>query len=692
VHVTGARVTTGIQLSEQSYCHALQIPTPEHGDFQAVADAYVQRALQTVCGSAQRVAMRATVTGTAAFEGCVHLLLEVTLEGGPAAAPGTTSVVPLEAPACEFSHALVAAIQEQDALASGMPVAATVVPLGIASAAAIGPGGVDEAMWNELPLAALVSPVCVAGSDGDCHILLGLLPGASQQLPAQPKVVASYSSWNGSKGMQCSTHVLAGDRVWVPAAGTAGRSRLGLRLPPVPAVPAVATLHVLPGPEEEAGAGAAGRAAHPVASLSLLCLPAAAAEEVLQLWAVMLQELSEQAEQAAAADSGSTAALDGAATARKAYWCHLLPFVHCWAGLLAAAEAARTGQQDSGITAACATDIACLLVFMEERGMRACLDAARDIVRSSGLGACLVGVLKDQKAVLQKLQLEQAAGSSSGSSGPQAAAAGIGAQASAGSSDKQAPDKLDSRQSLAVAEQQAVTKLLADAEEAVTLLRPAAAHALVPALTWRQVLLGFRDPAAEASYLAFKNQMCQETVDYLAALLAPCIIVAWLVALWQQGPPAGTSSHQLALDAVAMLLYNLPWLALLLSRGWYLRHRERLLVWCAGAGRAVLAGRHGVLPLVLHAGVCTGVHRCQYLVMFNTVMFPVLQPVRLLPSALLTAVDALGGGLLVAQSGPLLLGWLAWAGSAATGVALAAGAERRSRMAFLSAGGGRWAE
>jgi hypothetical protein len=94
-----------------------------------------------------------------------------------------------------------------------------------------------------------------------------------------------------------------------------------------------------------------------------------------------------------------------------------------------------------------------------------------------------------------------------------------------------------------------------------------------------QLLHGFPEDSTEAAYLAFKNRRCLVLSDGIAAAVSCSVLLA--------RPSDG--SQNLILQLVTFV-YLLPGVAMLLDRGWYLRHREQLvLALCAlrHAGRAV---------------------------------------------------------------------------------------------------------
>ncbi len=91
-----------------------------------------------------------------------------------------------------------------------------------------------EPGWADLPLAALVSPVCVpSGSEGPHNVGLGLLPGCAAQLPAERRLVLATSSWcHATSSRRMAAEELGRGRLWVPA-GAAARRQLSVALPAV---------------------------------------------------------------------------------------------------------------------------------------------------------------------------------------------------------------------------------------------------------------------------------------------------------------------------------------------------------------------------------------------------------------------------------------------------------------------------
>jgi hypothetical protein len=223
--------------------------------------------------------------------------------------------------------------------------------------------------------------VCLPGT-GQHSLRVGLLPASLEQLPLQAMLTGRRVT---IAGVESFCQSLGPSQVWLPAAAD-GRRLLSATLPAVTA-PAVLTLHLLP--DADAAAAAADGAAqpgpvHPLASLPLLVLPEAAAEEVLQLFANMVGEVKSRSKDAA---------LDEAAAARQAYWQHYVPFVQSWRSLLLAARTPITTSNGSSSSSSSThrrlfmerqpkllRHARALVPYMASHGMRACLVLAKQLL------------------------------------------------------------------------------------------------------------------------------------------------------------------------------------------------------------------------------------------------------------------------------------------------------------------------
>ncbi len=679
----------------------MPLPADDHGgrySFAEVAPRILQQARAAVQQAAAEMGAQAVVTSAAALPGCVHVLLEVALR--PAAAAGREEMErQMDAFEAAMRRALQEGLQAEGLQAEGLQAEGLQLQLMDAAAPAAG----DAGSWQQLPWAALASPVCLqaAAADGDeaaaayeanpQSVMMGVVGGAAtQQLPAQPRVAVTglqQPAPAGPAGMDSFSQVLGSAQVWAPPAAAEGRRHLSITLASCPVRPAALVLYLLP------AQGAAGAAAHPLASLPLLCLPPAAAHEVLQLYSRMVGE-------AAAGDAEG--ASDEASAARRAYWGHFVPFAADWRALLAAATAAGQQQREEQQAGGGAAGVlhaqlvrACDLVsFLESQGMAACLEVAAGLVARGGLEAALqqacAGVAAQPAAAASEAQEPAAvpaatvvapagATAAHGSAQPPPAAAAApgtptrpssrpAAEASSTKQQHQSPQHGKSAagaSSSSAADEQAAPTTTSHSAPA-----PAA-------LTWRATLLGFPDAATEAAYLSFKNARCLALFDIWGAPLSLGIYLAWATPLLLRG----------AWEPIFVVgaLFNLPYAVMLLWRRWYLEHREALLVVLGGAGRVVNAFGYGLLSLWSGVDRCTSMpmHALLALALGCALQLPLMQQVRLRPAALLTGVDALGVGCYAAfRSGSALVGAGAGVAAGLAGLAVSVTLERRSRSVF----------
>jgi hypothetical protein len=542
-----------------------------------------------------------------------------------------------------------------------------------------------ERDWQQLPWTALINPVCVATQPGDTggggdargDVLLGLLllPG-SPGLQARPRVIVSgqgisgsssssdgggssdgssdsssdgsggsaSSAWAGGAGAARLSEsgssggsfcwVLGSGQVWAAAERAKGHRSLSISLPGC-REPAALALHLLPGAAAGAAqqAGGGGGHHHPLASLPLLCLPQPAADEVLQLFARMAQEVAAEGKAPGRPEA-----------ARRAYWLHYAPFASDWRDLFAAAAAPGAGVPASSRE---------LLAFLSRQGMAACLELATTLL----LPLLLPAAEAEER---QELLLASTGSSESGAAGPAPhAAAGPGSEAS------WAPG------------------------------RPGKGGAAHP-LPLRTLLCGFSAGAAEDPYLCYRNARCMQRVDWPLALVALLVAAAGLVVQAAQARRRPAQAQVEPLAWLGLAVCNAPWLVLLASPRWYLRHREVLLVALGGTARALLALVYGVLPAAAGAGARwagpAGAQEWQrgrgvlaMLLVGCVLHFPLTQQVRLRRAAALSAVDAAGVACCAAAT---LGSWLAGLGCGGAAYLLAllfsAALERQCRAAFMA--------
>jgi hypothetical protein len=324
-------------------------------------------------------------------------------EEGRNAAPGHMHQLLEQATAAALQE-----LQHQEMPAGQQPeVQVAVLPLTVPAVSTTAAGTAGSSWPVCLPWAALPSPVCLpcptpaasaASTSGPVpsgsvaarplqQVQVGVL--GSDRLPDQPCVVVTVQAAAGPAsrpppgGATC--HVLDCCQVWA-AGSTAGRSHISMAIP-TSQQPAVITLHLLP--QAPAGSGstqARGTAEHPVAaSLPLLCLPQAAADEVLRLHAAAVGDMAAEG-WAAGAVAAAGASADGTAAqslaAREAYWGHTVPFVNSWGNLLAL-TAGRTDDDATGgspAVPALLADVACLLAYLSDSGMPACFEVAAQLL------------------------------------------------------------------------------------------------------------------------------------------------------------------------------------------------------------------------------------------------------------------------------------------------------------------------
>lgn len=316
-----------------------------------------------------------------------------------------------------LEQAIAAALQElqQQELPAGQQpeVQVAVLPLAVPAVSTTAAGDAGSMWQTGLPWASLVSPVCFpcpipaaqssaaaditsgAGLSGSAaasplqQVQVGVL--GSDRLPDQPRVVVLVQAAGPASGPPggATCHLLDSCQVWA-AGPAAGRSHVIMYIP-TSQQPAVITLHLRP--QAPAGSGstqARGTAVHPLASLPLLCLPQAAADEVLHMHAAAVGDmLAESWAAGAGAAAGSSAGGTAAEplAAREAYWGHYVPFVSSWSNLLALV-AGRTADDATGgspTVQALLADVACLLAYLSDSGMPACFEVAAQLLEPLAL-------------------------------------------------------------------------------------------------------------------------------------------------------------------------------------------------------------------------------------------------------------------------------------------------------------------
>ncbi len=250
--------------------------------------------------------------------------------------------------------------------------------------------------------------------------------------------------------------------------------------------------------------------------------------------------------------------------ARQAFWCHLQPFADSWAMLLAPAAGAVGG--DGAVSELLLEGAACLLEFLTLQDMPACLGLAAAVASSAGLVPALMLVLDGRQQQQQQQQQQQCDGSSEGIRGAATAEPSTRSAACAAvdaSSAQLAPAaQLQQRQEAQQRDQRkqqgqqqgqpsqgqgglSPSKLIASTDDAScsaagssSSLHGSRSRRSQPAVSFRQLLTGFPDPAMEAAYLAFKNARCMQSVDGLASMLGPSFILAWFIGMLARKSPA----------------------------------------------------------------------------------------------------------------------------------------------------------
>jgi hypothetical protein len=331
----------------------VQVRDPHDEDFGAAASQQMNHALNAVRNSADTAGLCAAIASAAAFRGCVHMMIDLQVATSPAAA--LAGVDPQQQVAQFEQHIRAQIQQKQRAQPDAVQVSVAVT--------ALPPAGYSSSSWQQLPWAALLSPVCITATSassgpqqstaGAHSVRLGLLPTSTQELPEAPRVLVSgyataapalASSAAATSRTSSICALLSGQQVWIPAAAAAGRRVLSITLPQQAAAGvSVVALGLLPAAaaRDSSNAGSQdqqGQAVHPVVTPLLLCLPEHAAEEVLQLFTRMVDETVDACRAAA---GGREPGLDEATAARCAYWRHYVPFSGSWRSLLAAVAAAE---------------------------------------------------------------------------------------------------------------------------------------------------------------------------------------------------------------------------------------------------------------------------------------------------------------------------------------------------------------
>jgi hypothetical protein len=397
------------------------------------------------------------------------------------------------------------------------------------------------------------------------------------------------------------------------------------------AEPAVLQLHLLPLAGAAGEQPVAGSGVHPLASLPLLVLPSAAAQEVQGLYGRMVeqeeQELAAAAQQAAgeAAEAPATAAGAAAgpaahpsltsAASLAAYWQCFAPFARAWVPLLSPAavalppaapaagpssEAEATRQADA--VALAGRSVSQLLLFLEQQRMPACLDVA------------MAGLQKQpalEEVVAACLVAGAAAGEHSGAAGSAAAAAELGPAASPSAPAAAAgmPGGVQGMTSAAVQEGAQQGQHPGTAAAAAAAAAAEAGYSIWKAsqLEWGDMLLG----AVTMAHLAMVLP------GHMKA--AGCMVAA---------------GGRVCLTGLAAVLLNVcPYLLQLAVPGrWYARHRQRLMVTCTIAAEVLLAGCLAAAAL-LYGGVVSGqAGRVVVPLLGRLLLVPLLQHALLRPS------------------------------------------------------------
>ncbi len=670
----------------------VQVPVAHGEDFAAVAAPQLAQALAGVGQAARAVHLSAMVASAAAFPGCVQLLLEVDLrpQKQQAAAEDVGSGL---LPALEeaFRVKITAALQLLESQ-QHVVLLVEVVPALPAAGPAAAP------CWNSWPCCALVNPVCLAaGQQGGASkpVHIGLLPGAAVHLPGQAQVVVTGHCLAGG-GVISLCRVLPRAQLWSPAGPGPRRLLSVAALQEQEEAPAVLKLHVL---DAAADVGSPSAAAHPLASLPLLCLPPAAAEEVLVAFAGMVQDVAEAA--------AGGAACDEAQAARQAYWQHYVPFVTCWRSLMLLAAAGSMahdapaamavaaapseeaiamapGAMEQEAVALLADQTRQLLAFLAAHGMAACLEVARGLVARAGQ-VVASGLMAEQPglgaspaeapATSTDMAAVQQAPSSSSKAGHQA----VAAEAAAGSSALAASAAASP---CAAAGLGAGTKAdhTGTCRQGQAGERPAVAA--TGHLTWYHVLLGFPDAASEAAYLAFKNTVYLAQMDSWGLVICLAFMAAHLLPAlhgWMHGRVSVMISHLPG-------IFNWPLVLMLLHRPLYQRYREALLLVVGGTGRVMFMLGNGALSLLLQRDTCTLLPKCGVIMPLLCMQWPLVQQVRFLPAAVTSLLDGTGMALYAAfRTGSWLCGLAAGVAGAAVGMLVSAWFELRCRAAYVRA-------
>lgn len=603
-----------------------------------------------------------------------------------APAPGPDHLEP-------FNTAVTQAMLADMSLQPGLQVMVALVPC-MPSPSMLADMALQE--WQDMPWAALVQPLGIAaepasgltGASGvraegqeqgsearqqaGLSLSIQLLPACLAEIPTQPRVViTSYHVQAGTGVSLCE--IVAGEQLLVPA--VAGPRHLLLASSSLEVqAPAVLALHLLPGPAA-AGAAAGGalqdiQLVHPLASMPLIVLPAQAQEEVLQLFDNMVSELL-----AGTAAEATGEAQDLAAAVRRAYWCHYVPFVCCWRSLLLLSEVPDAGDAGAGAAAVAAAAVlatgiagaaaggqassehqhqqllretSSLLSFLEEHGMHACLEVARQVLQQAHDAAAAAGIrLPEQYQELGQQQDRPAV-----------------------------PPRPDAGQ-----HSSGYWQYVSGNSRTTS----AARGNIWSQLTWRSVLLGFPSPGLEAAYLADNNCRCEQYWDCFAA-------VASLVGLAFGWLP----SIQLPLILHASnLMYVLPWLVLLLRKRQYLAHREALVAgtWAAGRLLLLLHALQQLLAPELPADMCpaeaVGAGFSSKLLMLRELVsalhWAMLRQVRFKASVLAIVLGGAGSAVYELSRGACGVRRVLTAlGAAAAALIAYAAVDYRSRLAFLS--------
>jgi hypothetical protein len=545
-----------------------------------------------------------------------------------------------------------------------------------------------------------------------------LLQEAGLAQGQQVRVLLDRSTASGSSLAlaECLTATIAA------SSSGSGTQQLSLELQG-PSTPVVLLLHLLPTPHQQPhqaqthnpGLGSSREAAapaqpplvHPLASLPLLCLPYAAAQECLQLFSRMTQQVQEASSggPAAAAAGGAAGASAAGAASFQAFTQHYAAFALEWAWLLAH----NGGEQlCPAAEEAAARQLVSLLRFLSVQGMPACLQLACEALESKS----------QQLAERVVARLGESAGPAAASQ----AAAGGAAPAAAGAAGA-LPPRLDGPPRGAARRHRAAEVAASDAPPAAPPLpqsaarRPvlgalgaagaaaaaaaAAASRCLAALPARlaqaaapSALLSrlpsrstFPDPATEGRYRHQRDRQMAAGYDGLLGLGAAALHAVVYVRAARQ-LPAG--DWQLKVVALALALEQAPFLLRLVAAERYARHRQRMLEACVllSKGLLVAAGASACL-LAVPGGLeeCAAGRDAMTAALGWMMLLPVVQHSMLRPSLPLTACQ-----FLTPLTWGLLRGWRA---AAALGLGLAVSlaswaharwADELDRRRFASAG------